>query len=88
MKKQFVIAAVVALSLTGVARAADDNTKLDTRIEAAHTVLHELMGTRDKGYPAGYCGQGAVRRRRPRLSQHATGICGANLLAAMLEGVE
>jgi len=40
----------VCVSLTTVARAADTQ-KLDERIEAAHAVLHELMGTPDKGIP-------------------------------------
>jgi SH3 domain-containing YSC84-like protein 1 len=34
-----------------VAAYAADIQKLDERIEAAHTVLHELMGTPDKGIP-------------------------------------
>ena len=37
--------------MTIAASAATDVAKLDQRIEAAHAVLHELMGTPDKGLP-------------------------------------
>jgi lipid-binding SYLF domain-containing protein len=40
----------ISLACVPVAKAADVS-KLDARIEAAHTVLHELMATPDKGIP-------------------------------------
>lgn len=43
--------ALVAMSLCSAAVAADDVAKLNDRVEAAHTVLHELMDTPDKGVP-------------------------------------
>ena len=50
--KSFVATVCVALSLNGLAFAAgSDKAKLDSRISAAHAVLHELMGTPDKGIP-------------------------------------
>ncbi len=53
--KRFVAAAVVALSVMGVgsamAGAQGPDAKLADRIESAHQVLHELMGTPDKGIP-------------------------------------
>jgi lipid-binding SYLF domain-containing protein len=52
--KNFIAAAVIAASLTGVtcvAKAETDAAKLDARIDAAHAVLHELMATPDKGSP-------------------------------------
>ena len=49
--KRFVAAAVVALSVTGMAAAEGTDAKLGDRIESAHLVLHELMGTPDKGIP-------------------------------------
>lgn len=50
--KNLIAAALVAVSLGGVAIAQDsDTSKLDARIAAAHTVLHELMDTPDKGVP-------------------------------------
>lgn len=50
--RNIVAAALVAVSLGGVASAADhDTSKLDARIQAAHMVLHELMATPDKGIP-------------------------------------
>jgi lipid-binding SYLF domain-containing protein len=42
---------VAMTTATVSAHAADDMQKLDTRIEAAHAVLHELMATPDKGIP-------------------------------------
>jgi SH3 domain-containing YSC84-like protein 1 len=42
--------AALTMSMT-VAASAADVQKLDERIEAAHEVLHELMGTPDKGIP-------------------------------------
>ena len=51
MKKIIQILCVSA-SLTLSAFAAD-MAKLDERVEAAHSVLHELMGTPDKGIPEG-----------------------------------
>jgi SH3 domain-containing YSC84-like protein 1 len=42
--------AALTMSIT-VAASAADVQKLDERIEAAHEVLHELMGTPDKGIP-------------------------------------
>jgi lipid-binding SYLF domain-containing protein len=49
MKKIIQVLCVSAsLSLSAVAA---DNAKLDQRVEAAHTVLHELMDTPDKGIP-------------------------------------
>jgi lipid-binding SYLF domain-containing protein len=49
--KHIVSAVLVAASLCAVARAETDPAKLTERIEAAHTVLHELMDTPDKGIP-------------------------------------
>jgi lipid-binding SYLF domain-containing protein len=52
--KRILATAVLALSLapmTRVASAEADMAKLDGRIDAAHAVLHELMGTDDKGIP-------------------------------------
>jgi lipid-binding SYLF domain-containing protein len=50
--KNIIAAALIAVSLGGVAVAEDSDTaKLNERIEAAHAVLHELMGTPDKGVP-------------------------------------
>jgi SH3 domain-containing YSC84-like protein 1 len=50
--KSMIAASLVGISLACVhgARAADIS-KLDARVEAAHTVLHELMATPDKGIP-------------------------------------
>jgi lipid-binding SYLF domain-containing protein len=48
--KTFLQAVCIIASLTVAAHAAD-TAKLDQRIEAAHTVLHELMATPDKGIP-------------------------------------
>ena len=46
------VAAAVALSLTGFAHAeGSSKAKLNARIAAAHAVLHELMATPDKGVP-------------------------------------
>lgn len=42
---------VTMATMTVTANAADDLQKLNTRIEAAHGVLHELMATPDKGIP-------------------------------------
>ena len=41
----------IAGMLTGVASAATDTQKLHDRIDAATAVVHELMGTPDKGVP-------------------------------------
>ena len=49
--KKFVASAIVAISLSSVAVAQGTVGKVDNRIEAAHAVLHELMGTPDKGVP-------------------------------------
>ncbi len=49
--KHFVTTALVALSMTGIASAQGTDTKLDQRLESAHSVLHQLMGTPDKGIP-------------------------------------
>jgi lipid-binding SYLF domain-containing protein len=49
MKKLFQALCVTA-TLT-LSAAAADTAKLDQRVEAAHNVLHELMGTPDKGIP-------------------------------------
>ena len=49
--KKFVASAIVAISLSSVAFAQGTDAKVDQRIEAAHAVLHELMGTPDKGIP-------------------------------------
>jgi lipid-binding SYLF domain-containing protein len=40
-----------AVCITASLTVAADTAKLDQRIEAAHTVLHELMATPDKGIP-------------------------------------
>jgi SH3 domain-containing YSC84-like protein 1 len=49
--KKILSAAVVLFGLGSSAFAASDIAKLDDRIAAAHTVLHELMDTPDKGIP-------------------------------------
>ena len=49
--RKFVAAALVAGSMVGVASAQKSDPKLDARIESAHEVLHQLMGTPDKGLP-------------------------------------
>ncbi len=50
--KQIIAAALVAVSLSGVAVAdASSPEKLNERIQAAHAVLHELMATPDQGIP-------------------------------------
>jgi lipid-binding SYLF domain-containing protein len=51
MMKHIAQAACLCAAFTLSAHAATDLAKLDTRIEAAHTVLHELMATPDKGIP-------------------------------------
>jgi SH3 domain-containing YSC84-like protein 1 len=43
--------AALSVTMTIAASAATDVAKLDQRIEAAHAVLHDLMGTPDKGVP-------------------------------------
>jgi len=48
--KKIIQALCISASLTLSAFAADI-AKLDQRVEAAHAVLHELMGTPDKGIP-------------------------------------
>ncbi|WP_213803291.1 lipid-binding SYLF domain-containing protein [Granulicella sp. dw_53] len=48
--KRFIQVVCISAALT-VAASAADKAKLDQRIEAAHDVLHELMGTPDKGIP-------------------------------------
>jgi lipid-binding SYLF domain-containing protein len=50
--KNVIASALIAVSLSGgVALAQVTNAKLDARIDSAHAVLHELMGTPDKGVP-------------------------------------
>ena len=50
--RTFIASAVIAASLSGVAVAADSaDSKITSRIDAAHAVLHELMATPDKGVP-------------------------------------
>jgi lipid-binding SYLF domain-containing protein len=49
--KHIISAVLVAASICSVARAETDPAKLAERIDAAHTVLHELMDTPDKGVP-------------------------------------
>jgi lipid-binding SYLF domain-containing protein len=54
MMKRFVqtLCTIAALTMTmTVGASAADTAKLDQRIEAAQTVLHELMATPDKGIP-------------------------------------
>jgi SH3 domain-containing YSC84-like protein 1 len=51
MKKFVMCVVAVALSLSSVSFAEDEQAKLADRIEAAHTVLHELMATPDKSIP-------------------------------------
>jgi len=46
-------AAALSITMTVAASAAPDMQKLDQRVQAAQTVLHELMGTPDKGIPEG-----------------------------------
>lgn len=48
--KNIIAAALITVSLGGVA-AAQGDSKIDARIDAAHAVLHELMNTPDKGVP-------------------------------------
>ena len=48
--KNFAIA-LVALSMTGIASAQGTDAKLTQRLESAHSVLHQLMATPDKGVP-------------------------------------
>lgn len=50
--KRFIQVLCMSVSLT-VAASAADMAKLDQRVDAAHTVLHELMDTPDKGIPEG-----------------------------------
>lgn len=47
---RIVATACIVASSVGVASAAD-MSKLDSRVESAHAVLHELMATPDKGIP-------------------------------------
>jgi lipid-binding SYLF domain-containing protein len=49
--KHIISAVLVAASICSVASAETDPAKLAERIDAAHTVLHELMDTPDKGVP-------------------------------------
>jgi lipid-binding SYLF domain-containing protein len=49
--KKFIAIAIVTASLSGSAIAEDATAKISDRLEAAHAVLHELMGTPDKGVP-------------------------------------
>ena len=50
--KTMIAASLVGISLACVPGAkAADVSKLDARVDAAHTVLHELMATPDKGIP-------------------------------------
>ncbi len=49
--KKILSAVLVLFGLGSAAFAASDVAKLDDRIAAAHTVLHELMDTPDKGIP-------------------------------------
>jgi SH3 domain-containing YSC84-like protein 1 len=51
--RTFCTTAALTVTMTIASSAADttDVAKLDQRIDAAHTVLHELMGTPDKGIP-------------------------------------
>ena len=52
MMKNIMAASLVGIGLACVASAnGADVQKLDARIDAAHEVLHELMGTPDKGIP-------------------------------------
>jgi SH3 domain-containing YSC84-like protein 1 len=46
-------AAALSITMTVAASAATEAQKLDERVAAAHAVLHELMGTPDKGIPEG-----------------------------------
>jgi lipid-binding SYLF domain-containing protein len=56
--KMVIAISLVSLSLLGVSAAEHvDITKLDQRIDAAHTVLHELMATPDKGIPLDIAGK-------------------------------
>lgn len=48
--KTFLAATLIAASL-GPLAVAQDTSKIDARIDAAHAVLHELMNTPDKGIP-------------------------------------
>jgi lipid-binding SYLF domain-containing protein len=52
MIRNISLALCLSTALTVSAHAADVQ-KLDDRVEAAHMVLHELMGTPDKGIPEG-----------------------------------
>lgn len=48
--KRFLVAVACAASL-GCVAVAQDTSKIDARIDAAHAVLHELMNAPDKGLP-------------------------------------
>jgi lipid-binding SYLF domain-containing protein len=48
--KKFLAAVLCAAGFSCLA-VADDTTKIDARLDAAHAVLHELMATPDKGLP-------------------------------------
>ena len=48
--RTLIATALVAASLTG-AGAAQSDPKLQGRIDSAHEILHQLMGTKDKGIP-------------------------------------
>jgi lipid-binding SYLF domain-containing protein len=54
--KRILAAVLCAASLSCVA-AASDKSKIDARIDAAHAVLRELMGTPDKGVPLDIAGK-------------------------------
>ena len=45
------LAATLAMASLSPMAVAQDTSKIDARIEAAHAVLHELMNTPDKGVP-------------------------------------
>lgn len=49
--KRLNLGLTIFLFLSSIVAKADDVEKLNDRIEAAHAVLHELMGTPDRGIP-------------------------------------
>ncbi len=57
----------IATTLTGVAFAADTDTKLTDRIDAATAVIHELMATPDKGIPLWVAAKAKCVADRPGL---------------------
>ena len=49
--KQIMLSTMIALSIAATAHGQKTDAKLTQRLDSAHAVLHELMGTPDKGVP-------------------------------------